>query len=113
MQEPGFQEKRNAYRFLITNPLTYLRPPSSDLNSARFRDISIKGIGFEANEEIAPQTTLDIWINMPESNEKIHIKAEVVWSNKVEPNKYRVGVCLKGSGLKLQQLILKTIQAKL
>lgn len=113
MQDSGFQEKRNAYRFLVANPLTYFRSPSSDSNNAQSRDISTKGLGLVVKEEIAPKTTLDILIDMPESNEKIHIKAEVIWSNKIESNKYRIGVCLRDSGSKLRQLILRTIQAKL
>jgi len=113
MQGPDFQEKRSAYRFLVTNPLTYFQPSSRESIEAQSRDISTQGMGLFANEDLSPKTTLDIWINMPDSNEKIHIKAEVIWSNKVDSNKYRIGVCLRDSGLKLRQLILKTIQSKL
>lgn len=113
MQESRIEEKRNAYRFLITAPLTYSFLYANEFNDAQTQDISTRGIGFIAGKELKPSTPLEIWLNMPDDSQRIYIRAEVVWSDKIEQHKYRVGVSLKESGLKLREFVLKTIQARL
>ena len=65
------------------------------------------------NEALVPDTPLDIWLQMPDNGEKIYIQGRVVWSNLIEPDKYRVGVDLENMELDPILLALKTIQVRI
>lgn len=113
MPDKEFVERRRFSRFSIAIPLTYCSLDSSKINQAQTHDISVQGIGFITNDELAPQTSLDIWLNMPDNAEQIHIKGEVVWSKKIGFNNYRIGISLRDSTLKPIPLVLRAIQTKL
>lgn len=113
MPKTEFKEKRSFPRFPIVIPLTYSILNSPKINQTQTQDISVCGIGFITDEELAPNTPLDLCLTMPDNGEQIHVKAEVVWSEKTAFNGYRVGVNLKDSRLKPIPLVLRIVQTKL
>lgn len=113
MIEAGFKERRKFRRFVITIPLTYFRFELNQGNSAQTKDLCCKGIGFVSNEELLVNTRLDLWIKPLDNEKQILTQGAVIWSNKIEFNKYRIGILLDDPGVKPLPLILRTIQARL
>lgn len=108
-----FRERRKFRRFVITIPSTYFRFEVNRGNDAQTKDLSCKGIGFIANEELPLNTRVNIWIKPPDNEKQILTQGEVIWSNKVEFNKYRIGITLDDPGIKPLPIILRTIQSRL
>lgn len=113
MSEPEFKERRKFPRFPIAIALIYCILDSSKSNKAQTQDISVCGIGLITNEELLPNTPLDIYLNMPDNGEKIHVKGEVVWPSRKVLDNYRLGIRLKDSTLKPIPIVLRIIQTKL
>lgn len=110
--EQKFRERRKFPRFTVAIPLTYSPLNSHRVNKTQTQDISVCGIGFIAKGELTVDAFLDLWLNMPDNGQQIHIKGEVVWSRRIEHNNYRVGVDLKDSTLEVISIVLRIIQSK-
>jgi hypothetical protein len=93
------QDNRIFERFSLAFPLRFLDLKKSKEGQARTRDISAKGVGFITNEELPPQTPLEMWIEIPDKGEPLYTRGEVVWSMSQGVNEYRVGVNLEKANL--------------
>lgn len=124
MENLGFKERRTFARFPVKILLRYfnLNLPSHLTNGCggllgeahtQTQDIGAKGICLLTREELTADTPLDIWLQMPDNGEQVYIKGKVVWSNMIEPDKYRVGVNLENTELNPILLALKTIQVRM
>ena len=124
MENLGFKERRASARFPVKILLRYfnLNLPSHLTNRcegllgetrAQTQDISARGLCLVTREALAADTLLDIWLQMPDNGGQIYIKGKVVWSNMIEPDKYRVGVNLENTELNPIALALKTIQVRI
>jgi len=112
MQEKGSREKRQFVRFIISIPLKLVKMGKGCHSPASTNDISAKGIGLIAIEELAVNATVDIVLEMPDNGEKIPVQAEVVWLKKIGPDKFRAGLMLKDSQIKPIPLVLRTLNAR-
>lgn len=113
MENPYFKERRKYPRFPIKLLLKYYHQnnnPERD-DQAQTKDICAEGLGLVTNEQLAADTVLDIWLQIPDDNEQIHTKGKVVWSKTLEPKHSRAGVSLENTVLNPVSLALKTIQA--
>ena len=102
MQERGgetMQDRRIFARFPVSLPLRFLESDANSEGEAQAQDISAKGIGLVIDKELKPQTILELWLRVPDKGEPLYTRAEVVWSKRLEPNKYRVGVELEKADL--------------
>jgi hypothetical protein len=113
MENLGFKERRVFARFPVKILLRYFNLNSLGEAHAQTQDISAKGICLVTREALAEDTPLDIWLQMPDNGEQIYIKGKVVWSNMIEPDKYRVGVNLENTELNPISLALKAIQVRI
>lgn len=113
MPESHYKDKRAFTRFSITILLSYSGLNSQAAKQAETQDISARGIGLIADEELAPHTPLEMWLKMPDNDEQIHIKGDVVWSRMIGPDRYRVGVYIKETPLKPIPIILRILQSTL
>lgn len=113
MENPEFNERRKHPRFPIKLQLKYCREngPNQEDGYAHTNDISAKGMGMVTDEQLAPDTAIDIWIQIPH-DELIHAKGKVIWSKLFEL-KYRAGVSLEYPELNPISLALRTIQGQL
>lgn len=93
------QDRRVFDRFSIKFPLRFLNPRSGGEALVQARDISAKGIGFEADEELAGRTFLEMWLAVPDKGEPLYMRGEVVWSEKLAPQRCKVGVNLERANL--------------
>jgi len=55
-------------------------------------DISASGLGLIAEEKLIPDTSLEIWIGIPDRHSPIRGLAKVVWSKQVQEDKWRAGL---------------------
>lgn len=110
METPYFKERRKYPRFPIKLLLKYYQNKDGQ---AQTKDICAEGLGLVTNEQLAADTVLDIWLQVPDDNEQIHTKGKVVWSKTLEPKHSRAGVSLENTVLNPVSLVLKTIQAQI
>jgi len=109
MEEQKFQDRRIFDRFVAKFPVKFINLRENKESEAIIEDVSAKGIGFEANEEMQPRTPLEMWLKIPDKGEPLYTRGEVVWSRMVEPNKYRVGVNLEKADLMGLSRVLRVI----
>lgn len=89
-------EDRRIFARLSTElRLRFLDSKGNREGLAKTVDISAKGMGIESSEELAPQTPLEMWLNIPDRGEPLYIRGEVVWSKQIDPNLYRAGINLE------------------
>jgi len=87
-------DKREFVRFSVDLQLKFLDPKTNKEKEAQVHDINAKGIGILANEELAKDTTLEMWIEVSGNKQPLYTKGKVIWSKQIEPNKYRIGISL-------------------
>lgn len=70
------------------------------------KDIGGGGIGAEFGREIKPRTPLEMWVDLPDGFEPLHLLGKVVWSNLLGAS-CRVGVAFDRPRLMSLSRILK------
>lgn len=93
------EDRRIFERFPVNFPLRFLDLKQNKEGRATARDVSAKGVGFVTNEALGPQTSLEIWIEIPDKGEPLYTRGEVAWSLPQGANEYRVGVDLEKADL--------------
>ncbi|MCM8780879.1 MAG: PilZ domain-containing protein [Candidatus Omnitrophica bacterium] len=88
-------ERRHYVRFEVNLPLKFKDLNNDSEGKGELHDISAKGVGFVTDRELSPNTSLDISIEMPNKSEYLCSKGQVIWSSKIDTDKYRVGVELE------------------
>ncbi|MBM3252120.1 MAG: PilZ domain-containing protein [Candidatus Omnitrophica bacterium] len=72
------QERRRYARWVISQPVRYKRENSELECVSHCRDISSQGISLEANQELPPDTPVNLQINLDEQG-KILVRGKVIW----------------------------------
>lgn len=55
------------------------------------KDISGSGMGIESSREIKTKTPLELWLDLPDGYEPLHVFGKVVWSS-VSSKSWRTGI---------------------
>jgi c-di-GMP-binding flagellar brake protein YcgR len=108
----NFSDKRVFERFSVKLPLRCLSRNSSREFPAQTNDISANGIGLVTEENLSAQTPLEMWLAIPDKGQPLYTRAEVIWSNMLETNKYRVGVRLEKADLMGLSRVLRIIDPR-
>ena len=95
MQNAGFVDRRIFERIPTDLSMRFLAPHYNKEGLVQVRDISAKGLGLVTHEELPSNTSLEMWLQMPDKGESLYTRGEVVWSKMLEPNKYRMGISLE------------------
>jgi len=109
MADEFFNEKRRLRRFNVTIELIYFDFSSNKVNKANVVDITNKGVGIIAEEELTPNITLDLWLEIPDKKEEVHTIGQVIWVTKIGDNKFRIGVNFKDAGIKSMPVVLRSM----
>ncbi len=109
MQEKRIEDRRMFERIPAKFSVGYLDLSSRTSNRAETFDISANGIGIVTNKELPADASLDVWVDIPNSSEPLHVRGDVTWSKMVEPNKYKVGVLLDTIKLMEMSRILRAM----
>ena len=109
MEETQFLDKRTFERIPVELPLRFLDLTSDRKGLAQTHDISANGIGIHTNEKLLPRTSLEMWLQLPNSDVSINITGWVVWSDSIEPNQYKTGISLEEIKLMAFSSILRNL----
>ena len=93
------QDRRIFARFPVNYPLRFIDPHTNSEVEAQTDNLSAKGLGVVTNKELKPQAPLEMWLKIPDKGEPLYTRGEVVWTKKVEENKYRSGIKLERADL--------------
>ena len=86
-------ERRMFERFKIDLPVRFLCKESNKEEKGRIIDISAGGVGLIlTTEEVGAGMHLERWIDITEDKTPLYLTGVVVWSEKIEPQLFRVGV---------------------
>jgi hypothetical protein len=113
MDNSEFIEKRAFSRFPVSIPLEYSASISEKTGQAYTHDISAQGLDIITNEELPAGTALNICLRMADNGEEIRRRATVVWSDMIEPDKYRAGIKLEEPKIKPIPLVLRIISQRI
>lgn len=89
------EDKRIFQRIPANLPLKFSVVDSKKRGTAQMLDISASGIGISTEDNLLRYTPLEMRLQMPDKAESFDIKGEVVWSKRIEPDRYDVGVSLE------------------
>lgn len=89
-------ERRIFARINIKIPVKFLNSTNGKEGAAETVDISANGEGFVTEENLPLKTPLEMWLDIPDHHEPLHILGKVVWSCDAGDNMHkRVGVHLE------------------
>jgi len=109
MQNIGFEDLRVFERFPVKLALKYLDLGTNKEGQAQTSDISAKGIGVLTSEMLNPNTTVEMWLKVPDRGDPLYTRGEVCWSEMVGANRFRAGVNLDKADLMGISRILRVI----
>lgn len=113
MPYSDFKEKRGYPRFTVRIPVRYTDPNLNAAIQTQTYDISQEGLSLFTDKELAPETSLDVYLQMTDNGEEIPARGRVIWSKKfTAQDKYRVGLKLEGQKLKPIPLVLRILSQK-
>ncbi len=81
-------------------PLRYLDPVSGKEGEAETVDISANGLGLVTRSNLGPNTSLEMWLRIPDQHAPLYARGAVVWSKPSgSPVQTRLGVKLEKAEL--------------
>jgi len=107
MQISEAEDKRIFARFPVKMAMRFLDLLSNREGQAQSLDISAKGISFVAAAELKPMTPLELWLKIPDKGDPLYTRGEVVWSEMVSPEQYRMGINLERADLMGMSRVLR------
>lgn len=100
MQEGNVADKRIFARIPITFPVRFLASGSNKESAGESVDISADGVGMTSAEKLSPQTSLEMWLELPESRGSFYTRGEVMWASSLpDATQRRVGIHLEKAQL--------------
>jgi hypothetical protein len=79
----------------IRIPLRFQDPSSGKEGKAEAIDISASGAGFITNAALSDDTPIEMWLDIPDQHEPLHLEGKVVWSKALNSVNQHVGVRLQ------------------
>ncbi len=106
---PDFEnnDRRIFERFRSRFSLKYINLNSNKEGHGQTNDVSANGICINAQEELLAHNLLEIWLLLPNRNQPLYTRAEVIWSSMLERNNYKVGLKLEKPDLMELSRVLK------
>ena len=95
MQNTEFEDRRIIQRIPTRFPLRFLAAHSNKEGLAQIQDVSANGIGLLTEKDLQRHTPLEMRLQIPDKDELLYVRGEVVWSNMIEANRYKIGIKLE------------------
>ena len=99
MQDRENEDLRIFQRFPVKLPLRFLDLENNREGVAETIDVSAKGIGFTTSEYVGPNSTVEMWLKVPDKGDPVYTRGEVVWAEAADAQKVRCGVNLDRADL--------------
>ncbi|MCM8801395.1 MAG: PilZ domain-containing protein [Candidatus Omnitrophica bacterium] len=93
------QDRRIFARIPVQIPLRFIELDSNKEGAGLTYDISAKGIGLLTPIELSPNTSIELWLDIPNQTQPFYTRANVVWSKRISPDIYRIGLNLEKANL--------------
>lgn len=110
MQNQEFEDKRVFARLPVNLSVKYLDLGSNTEGEAKTQDISAKGMGLTTDRPLTPNSSLEMWLRVPDKGEPFYTRGEVVWSSQREGDGYRAGINLERADLMGISRVLRTVK---
>ena len=105
-------DKRMFCRFVLGNvPVRSKDLKMGEKQDGICKDIGGGGAGIECKEEIKPKTPLEMWVDLPDGFEPMHLLGKVVWSRVLGPS-WRMGIAFERPRLMSLARVMKLETAK-
>ena len=88
----NWRDRRIFERMPVDFSLRFRDMQENQWGLVQGQDLSAKGIGFLAEKDLPVKTPLEIWLPLVNKGESFYTRGSVAWSQRVEPDKYRIGV---------------------
>lgn len=98
-EDKGIEDRRVFERFKAKLPLRFFNLSEAKQGQAITEDVSAKGVGLLAQEELRAGTALEMWVEVPDKGEPLYLRGEVVWSMPKRINNYLAGIKLEKANL--------------
>ncbi len=109
MLNEGSQDRRVFERFSASIPVRFLDTNANEEGFAKTQDISAKGLGLETKELLPVNSTLELWLEIPDKGEPLYTRGAVAWSKSSGINEYRAGINLEKADLMGLSRVLRTV----
>ena len=74
------EDKRIFCRFVLPDiPLRFKDLKVGDRGTARVKNISGSGLGMDSHVEVKPKTPLEMWLDLSDGFEPLHLMGRVAW----------------------------------
>ena len=85
---PAKEDNRVFCRFALSNvPVRFKDLKIGEKGDAVCKDISGGGAGIAYSRELKPRTPLEMWFDLPDGFEPLHLLGKVVWSQQLQANR--------------------------
>jgi len=111
MQNQEFEDKRVFARLPVSLTVKYLDLGSNTEGEAQTQDISAKGIGLSTDRPLSPNSSLEMWLRVPDKGEPFYTRGEVVWASDGAASGYRAGINLERADLMGISRVLRTMKS--
>lgn len=105
----GKVDRRVFERFNVTIPARFIDLRRSKEGNAYTRDVCAKGLSLVTKEELMPFTPIEVWLDIPDNGDPLYTRGEVVWSNSVAADTWRVGINLERADFMGMARVLRTV----
>lgn len=103
-------DKRVFSRFAVDNlPVRFKDLKVGQRGSAVCRDISGSGAGIDCSQELKPRTPLEMWFDLPDGFEPMHLLGKVAWSRSLG-DAWRLGVSFDKARFMSMARLLKVVE---
>lgn len=73
-------------------------------------DVSANGVGLFSKEKLGRNDRLEMWLELPQKYNPLHLSGEVVWVREAQPQIWRVGIQLLKTHLMDLSLVMRLAQ---
>ncbi len=99
MEKNGSHDRRIFERITANLDMRYLAGGQAEEGKGATCDISAKGIGFVAGQNLGLNTDLEVWLDPLDHKGVLYTRGKVVWSKPQGQGQFRVGVNLEKADL--------------
>lgn len=99
MEKQKFEDRRIFARFPAKFPARFINLDADKEGMAATYDVSAKGIGIVSEKALNPNSSLELWLQIPDKGEPLYTRGTVVWSKQESENSFRTGINLEKADL--------------
>lgn len=87
------KDRRIFGRIRVDFPAKVKDPTDSGTLEVSCQDISAGGIGVISPQLLVQNARLEMWLEVLDKKEPLHLYGKVLWIKQIEENKWRAGIC--------------------